>query len=49
VRPGIAAEDLEAMLKKRLDALDEAGQKRDAAGFIGASLTAAFPCGGGAR
>jgi hypothetical protein len=49
VRPGIAAEDLEAMLKKRLDSLDASGQQRDAAGFIGESLTAAFPCAGGSR
>jgi hypothetical protein len=49
VRPGIAAEDLEALLKKRLDALDASGQQRDAAGFIGESLTAAFPCAGGSR
>jgi hypothetical protein len=49
VRPGIAAEDLEALLKKRLDALDAAGQQRDAASFIGASLSAAFPCAGDAR
>ncbi len=49
VRPGIAAEDLEALLKKRLDALDASGQQRDAAGFIGESLAAAFPCGGGSR
>jgi hypothetical protein len=49
VRPGIAAEDLEALLKKRLDALDTAAGQRDAAGFIGESLTAAFPCAGGGR
>jgi len=49
VRPGIAAEDLEALLKQRLDALDAAGRERDAAGFIGEALTAAFPCAGGRR
>lgn len=49
VRPGIAAEDLEALLKQRLDALDAAGRERDAAGFIGEALTAAFPCTGGRR
>src|SRR5215469_15026854 len=45
VPPGIAAEDLEAALKKRLDALDDRGQQRDAAGFIGDTLATQFACG----
>lgn len=44
VPAGIAADDLEAALKKRLDALDANGQQRDAAGFIGAALAVRFPC-----
>lgn len=49
VPPEISAEELEATLKKRLAALDPDSGQRDAAGFIGAALAAAFPCRGGAR
>jgi hypothetical protein len=53
VRPcvpaGIAAEDLEAVLKKKLDALEGGTQQRDAAGFIGETLSARYPCGGSRR
>ena len=45
VPPEISAEDLEETLKKKLAALDPPAQQRDAAGFIGAALAAAFPCG----
>jgi hypothetical protein len=44
-----SAEDLEALLKKKLAALDPDSGPRDAAGFIGAALAAAFPCAGGGR
>jgi hypothetical protein len=47
VPPGISAEELEAILKKKLAALDADSGQRDAAGFIGAALAARFPCGGG--
>jgi hypothetical protein len=46
VPPGISAEELEATLKKSLAALDADSQQHDAAGFIGAAVAAAFPCGG---
>lgn len=49
VPPGISAEELEATLKKKLAALDPDSGQRDAAGFIGAALAAAFPCRGGTR
>ena len=49
VPPEISAEDLEARLKKKLAALDPGSGQRDAAGFIGAALAAAFPCAGGRR
>ncbi len=49
VPPGISAEDLEETLKQKLAALDPPSQQRDAAGFIGAALAAAFPCGEGRR
>jgi len=49
VPPGISAQELEATLKKKLAALDPDSQQHDAAGFIGAALAAAFPCGGGKR
>jgi hypothetical protein len=49
VPPGISAEELEATLKKKLAALDSDSEQHDAAGFIGAALGAAFPCGGGRR
>ena len=44
VPPEISAEDLEARLKRKLAALDPDSGQRDAAGFIGAALAAAFPC-----
>ena len=44
VPPTMAAEDLEATLKRRLAALDARGEQQDAAGFIGAVLAARFPC-----
>jgi hypothetical protein len=44
VPPEISAEELEATLKKRLAALDPDSGQRDAAGFIGAALAAAYPC-----
>jgi hypothetical protein len=47
VPPRTSAEELEAVLKKRLEALNSDSGQRDAAGFIGAALAAAFPCGGG--
>jgi len=41
----ISAEDLELTLKKKLAALDSpAARDREAAGFIGSVLVAAFPC-----
>jgi hypothetical protein len=49
VPPAISADELEATLKKKLAALDADSQQRDAAGFIGAALAAAFPCGGSKR
>jgi len=49
VPPEISAEELEATLKKKLAALDPGAAQRDAAGFIGAELAAAFPCGSGRR
>ena len=49
VPPEISAEELEARLKKKLAALDPDSGQRDAAGFIGAALAAAFPCSGGRR
>lgn len=49
VPPEISAEDLEARLKKKLAALDPGSGQRDAAGFIGAALAAAYPCGRGRR
>jgi hypothetical protein len=49
VPPEISAADLEATLKKKLVALDPGAQQRDAAGFIGAALAAAFPCAAGRR
>lgn len=49
VPPEISAEELEASLKNKLAALDSNSEPRDAAGFIGAALAAAFPCGGGRR
>lgn len=45
VPAGIAAEELQAALKQKLAALDSREQQQDAAGFIGAALTARFPCG----
>jgi len=47
VPPTIAAEDLEALLKRRLAALDPGDEQQDAAGFIGAALAARFPCAAG--
>ena len=44
VPAGISADELETALKKRLAALDESSGRRDAAGFIGTALAAAFPC-----
>jgi hypothetical protein len=44
VPTGISADELEAALKKKLAALDAESGRRDAAGFIGAALAAAFPC-----
>jgi hypothetical protein len=44
VPAGIAAEELEATLKKKLAALDADSGQQDAAGFIGAALAAAYPC-----
>jgi Rap1a immunity proteins len=42
---GISAETLEETVKRRLAALGAPAERaRDAAGFIGAVLTAAFPC-----
>lgn len=49
VPPVISAEELEATLKGKLAALASDSQQHDAAGFIGAALAAAFPCGGGQR
>lgn len=49
VPPEISAKELEASLKNKLAALDSNSEPRDAAGFIGAALAAAFPCGGGRR
>jgi hypothetical protein len=49
VPPEISAEELEETLKKKLAALDPLSQQHDAAGFIGAALAAAFPCGGRGR
>lgn len=49
VPPGISADELEATLKKRLAALDPDSGQRDAAGFIGAALAAAYPCRRGTR
>ena len=49
VPPEISAEELEASLKNKLAALDSNSEPRDAAGFIGAALAVAFPCGGGRR
>lgn len=49
VPPETSAEELDAILKKRLAALDADAGQRDAAGFIGAALAARFPCGGGKR
>jgi hypothetical protein len=49
VPPGISAEELEGALKKKLVALDPDAGQHDAAGFIGAALAAAFPCGRGTR
>jgi hypothetical protein len=49
VPPEISAEDLEARLKKKLAGLDPDAGQHDAAGFIGAALAAAFPCGRGRR
>jgi len=49
VPPEISAEELEGTLKKKLVALDPNSGQHDAAGFIGAALAAAFPCGGGRR
>ena len=47
VPAGISADELEAHLKKKLAALDAEAGQRDAAGFIGAALAAAYPCKGG--
>lgn len=42
---GISAEALEETVKKKLAALGTgAGRDRDAAGFVAASLAAAYPC-----
>ena len=49
VPPETSAEELDAILKKKLAALDGDSGQRDAAGFIGAALAAKFPCGGGKR
>jgi hypothetical protein len=46
VPAGISADELEASVKKKLAALDAESGRRDAAGFIGAALAAAFPCKG---
>lgn len=46
VPPGISAEELESTLKRKLAGLDADSGQRDAAGFIGAALEAAFPCKG---
>lgn len=45
VPPGIAAEELEATVKKRLEAPGAATDSRDASRFIADVLTAAYPCG----
>ena len=47
VPAGTPADELEAALKKKLATLDGETGQRDAAGFIGAALAAAFPCKGG--
>jgi Rap1a immunity proteins len=45
VPAGLSAEALEQTLQKKLDAMSSAAEReRDAAGFIGAVLIAAFPC-----
>jgi hypothetical protein len=49
VPPETSAEELDAILKKKLAALDGDSGQRDAAGFIAAALAAKFPCGGGKR
>jgi len=49
VPPETSADELDAILKKRLAALDADSGQRDAAGFIGAALAARFPCGGSKR
>ena len=49
VPPETSAEELEATLKKKLATLDPGSGQHDAAGFIGAALAAAFPCGGARR
>jgi hypothetical protein len=49
VPPETSAEELDAILKKKLAALDGDSGQREAAGFIGAALATKFPCGGGRR